>query len=86
MDLSACVSEECGYEEGGDVYTNLMSDTLYPNGRSETGTRPGVWFHNKPMDLSACVNEECGYEGSVVVKLNSEKRVSTGDVRAVSEK
>ena len=26
-----------------------------PNGRGGTGTRPGVWLHNKPTDLSACV-------------------------------
>ena len=36
---------------------------------------------NKPTDLSVCVGEEREYEGCVVVKLNSEKRVSTGDVR-----
>ena len=40
--------------------------TLKPNGRAETGTRSGVWFHNKPTDLSACVSEEGGHgEGGV---------------------
>ena len=40
----------------------------------------------KPTDLSECVSESREYEGGTVVKLNSEKRVSTGDVRVVSEK
>ena len=59
-----------------------MSDILQSNGHSGTGTSPGVWFRNKPTDLSACVSEEREHEGDVVVKLNSEKRVSTGYVRA----
>jgi hypothetical protein len=48
--------------------------------------RSGVWLRNKPTDLSTCVSEECEQVGDVFVKFNSEKRVSTGDVRAVSEK
>jgi hypothetical protein len=63
-----------------------LPDTLKSNGRTGTGTRPGVWFRNKPTDLSACVSEEREHEGGEVVKLNSENRVSTGDVRVVSEK
>ena len=86
MDLGACVSEERGDEEGGGAYPTLLSYTLYPNGHTRTDTRPGVWLHNKPTDLSACVNEERDHEWGEVVKLNSEKRVSTGDVRVVSEK
>ena len=43
MDLSACVSEVRGHEEGGDVYGTLMSDTLHPNGRSGTDTRVWAW-------------------------------------------
>ena len=63
-----------------------ISDTLHPNSHSGTGTSPGVWLCNKPTDLSVCVIEERDHEGGVVVKLNSENRVSTGDVRTVSEK
>ena len=67
MDLSACVNEELGHEEGGGVYTTLLSDTLNPNGHTGTVTRPGVWLINKPTDLSACVSEERGHgEGESV--------------------
>ena len=82
MDLSVSVSEECGHEEGGGEYGTLLSDTLQSNGLTETGTRPGFWLCNKPTDLSVSVSEEREHEGSAVVKLNSEKRVST-DVRSV---
>ena len=40
---------------------------------------PGT-FRNKPKDLNGCVSEECEYEGGPVMKLNSENRLSTGDV------
>ena len=55
-DLSTCVSEECGHGKGGVVYATLVSDTLYPNGRTETGTSPGVWLllvtgHGQCIDL-----------------------------------
>ena len=46
MDLSTCVSEERGDEEGGGVYVTLLSYTLYPNGHGGTDTSPGVWFLN----------------------------------------
>ena len=60
MDLSACVSEECGHGEGGDACATLLSDTLQTN-------------DNKPTYLSACVSEEREHEGDAVVKLKSEK-------------
>ncbi len=50
-------------EEGGGVYVPLLSDTIQPNGRTGTGTSPGVWLCNKPTDLSPCVREEHGYQG-----------------------
>ena len=68
-----------------DAHDTLLSDTLQSNGLTGTDRRPGVWLRNKPTDLSVCV-EECEDEEGVVVKLNIENRVSTGDVRAVSEK
>ena len=80
------MSEERGHGEGGGACATLLSDTLQPNGRAGTGTRPEVWLRNKPTDLSACASEEREHEGGAVVKLNSEKRMSTGDERAVSEK
>ena len=46
---------------GEGVHDTLMSDTLKPNGHTRTGTRTGVWLHNKPMDLSTSVSEERGY-------------------------
>ena len=55
------MSEECGHEEGGGVYDTLLSYTLYPNGRTGTGTSPGVWLRNKPTDRSVCVSEESGH-------------------------
>ena len=55
------MSEECGYGEGGVPYGTLLSDTLYPNGHTETDTSPGAWLHNKPMDQRTCVSEECGH-------------------------
>ena len=58
------VSRGEGSREG--AHATLLSNTLKPNGRSGTGTRPGVWLCNKPTDLSACVNEERGHgEGGV---------------------
>ena len=80
------MSEERGHGEGRGAYATVLSDTLQPNGRAGTGTRPGVWLRNKPTDLSACASEDREYEGGAIVKLSSEKRVSIGDVRAVSEK
>ena len=68
------------------LYCQIHYSQIIPNGLTGTVTRSGVCLDNKPTDLSVCVNEESEYEGGVVVKLNSEKRVSTGDVRAVSEK
>ena len=56
-----CEREERGHGEGVCVCATLLSDTLYPNGHTETDTRPGVWLCNKPMDLSAFVSEECGH-------------------------
>ena len=55
-----------GEGSGEGTHDTLMSDTIKPNGRTGTDTRPGVWLPNKPTDLSACVIEECGHgEGGV---------------------
>jgi hypothetical protein len=42
---------------GGGMYDTLLSDTLCPNGLTESDTSPVVWLNNKPMDLSVCVSE-----------------------------
>ena len=52
------MNDERGHGESGCVCTTLLSDTLLPNDRLETGTRPGVWLSNKPMDLRSCVSKE----------------------------
>ena len=44
------------------MYDTLLSDTLCPNGLTESDTSPGVWLNNKPMDLSVCVSEDRGGE------------------------
>ena len=56
-----------GEGSGEGAHATLLSETLQPNGREETGTRPGVWLGNKPMDLSASVSEERGGMGRVGV-------------------
>jgi hypothetical protein len=43
------------------VYAPLLSDALLPNGRAGTGTRPGIWWRNKPKDPSVCVRAERGH-------------------------
>ena len=47
----------------------LLSDTLYPNGRGGTDSRPGFWLTNKSTDLSACNSEECEHEGGTWVRM-----------------
>ena len=81
-----------GYTDGGCTVKQICLEHYWipltvglADGHGGTDTRPGVWLCNKPTDLSACVSEECGNQGEVV-KLTSEKRGSTGDVRTVSEK
>ena len=55
------LNEQDLHGESGGVYATLQSGTLYPNGLTETGLRPGVWLSNKPKDLSAFVSEEHGH-------------------------
>ena len=73
MDLSECVSEERGPEEGGGVYGTQLLYTLYPNGHSGTDTRSEVWLLksllrlNKPTDQCVCEREERGHGEGVCV-------------------
>ena len=89
-DLSSCVIVDRRHGEDGCVCSSVVRYTI-PKWSHRNSQESWGWLCNKPKDLSACGIEECEYEGGVVVKLKSEKRVSstllsTGDVRVVSKK
>ena len=73
MDLSVCVSEERGHEEGGGAHATVRYTKAKWLHRARDCHRSGVWLSNKPMDLSVCVSEERGHEegGGVYATLLS---------------
>ena len=55
-----------------------LSDTRYPNGRTESGTRPGVWLYHKPMDLSASGHGKGGGECTTLMSDMLQSNCHTG--------